>query len=92
MTHRASYFPPGFDCVLDDGNTYESSGVYETLNTCVVVFAVGAGVLAASAGFVAARRDRARAAPGADGDPGTPPGDTSDDERHDDRVSGAAGA
>ncbi|MFE6826664.1 hypothetical protein [Streptomyces sp. NPDC057690] len=71
VTHRASYFPPGFDCVLDDGTTYESSGVYDTLNTCVVVFAVGAGVLAASAGFAAARRDRdrARKVPGADGDP-----------------------
>lgn len=92
MTHRASYFPPGFDCVLDDGTTYESSGVYGTLNTCVVVFAVGAGALAASAGFAAARRDRTRPVPDAAGDPGGPPGDTSDDERHDDRVSGAAGA
>ncbi|MEU9309784.1 hypothetical protein [Streptomyces sp. NPDC048256] len=94
VTHRASYFPPGFDCLLDDRTTYESSGVYDTLNTCVVVFAVGAGVLAASAGFAAARRDRdrARPMPDADGDPGKPAGDTSDDERHDDRVSGAAGA
>ncbi|QJS99448.1 hypothetical protein G9272_03280 [Streptomyces asoensis] len=92
VTHRASYFPPAFDCVLDDGTTYESSGVYDTLNTFVVAFAVGAGALAASAGFAAARRDRGQALPGADGDPSAPSGDTSDDGRHDDRVSGAAGA
>ncbi|KQX65015.1 MULTISPECIES: hypothetical protein [unclassified Streptomyces] len=94
VSHRASYFPPAFDCVLDDGTTYGSSGVYGTLNTCVVVFAGGAGALAAAAGFAAARRDRDRAGavPRADGDPAASAGDTSDDELHGDRVSGEAGA
>ncbi|MFD9322827.1 hypothetical protein ACFWDQ_35135 [Streptomyces sp. NPDC060053] len=92
VTHRASYFPPAFDCVLDDGTTYESSSLYDRLNMFVVVFAVGAGALAASAGCAAARRDRARAVPGADSVPGGSVDAPSDDQRHDDRVGGAPGA
>ncbi|MGW0945615.1 hypothetical protein ACWD4O_24130 [Streptomyces sp. NPDC002623] len=58
VTHRASYFPPGFDCVLDDGTTYESSGGYDRTNALIVVFAGGAGALAAAAGYTKARRAR----------------------------------
>ncbi|WP_329213279.1 hypothetical protein OG352_00985 [Streptomyces sp. NBC_01485] len=92
VTHRASYFPPGFDCVLDDGTTYESSGAYDVTNMLVVVFAAAAGTLAVSAGFVAERRARAQAAAGPDGRPHAGSDSDSGDGRDGDRVSGVSGA
>lgn len=50
VTHRASYFPPAFDCVLDDGTTYESSGTYDMTNALTVVFAAAAAPLACRPG------------------------------------------
>lgn len=88
VTHRASYVPPAFDCVLDDGTTYESSGTYDLMNTLVVVFAAAAGTLGVSARFAAARRARAQAAAGPDDSP-----DDSPDHRPDgERMSGVPGA
>ncbi|CAM5292352.1 hypothetical protein [Streptomyces aurantiogriseus] len=60
--HRASYLPPRFDCVLDDGTTYASSGGYAWMNTLVVVFAVTAAALAVAGRYAAERRARSRTA------------------------------
>ncbi|WP_327312183.1 hypothetical protein [Streptomyces sp. NBC_01235] len=88
VTHRASYFPPAFDCVLDDGTTYESSGTYDMTNALTVVFAAAAGTLGVSARFVAARRARAQSAAGPDDSADHSP----DGSRDGVRVSGAPGA
>ncbi|MFI5794946.1 hypothetical protein [Streptomyces sp. NPDC051677] len=92
VTHRASYFPPGFDCVLDDGTAYESSGAYDTTNTLVLVFAGAAGALAVSARFAAARRARDEAAAGQDDGRDDRRDDAADSSRNGERVSGAPGA
>lgn len=47
--HRASYLPPAFDCVRDDGTTYPSSGSYVWLNGLVVAFAAASALLAVGA-------------------------------------------
>ncbi|MFH8371810.1 hypothetical protein [Streptomyces sp. NPDC018031] len=44
--HRASYLPPAFDCVLDDGTTYPSSESYAWLNGLVVTCAATSALLA----------------------------------------------
>jgi hypothetical protein len=75
--HRASYVPPGFDCVLDDGTTYASSSGYAWMNTLVVVFSVAAAAFAVAGRYAAERRARA---PGAAGEP------------HDDARTAAGGA
>ncbi|GAB7110391.1 hypothetical protein JCM4814A_87060 [Streptomyces phaeofaciens JCM 4814] len=59
--HRASYVPPRFDCVRDDGTTYPSSGTYAWWNLLTVGFAVVAAGLAAAARYVRARRPSAQA-------------------------------
>ncbi|WP_264924370.1 hypothetical protein [Streptomyces sp. A012304] len=54
VDYRASYLPPEFDCVLDDGSAYASSPGYAWMNALMAGFAVVAAVLA-----VAARRTAA---------------------------------
>ncbi|MFD8418068.1 hypothetical protein [Streptomyces sp. NPDC059466] len=57
--HRASYLPPAFDCVLDDGTTYPSSGDYVWLNGLVVT-CLAVSVLLAVGAVHATRRQAAR--------------------------------
>ncbi|MCX4767641.1 hypothetical protein OG562_43165 [Streptomyces sp. NBC_01275] len=71
--HRASYLPPAFDCVLDDGTTYTSSGGYATANTLVVVLAGGSGALALAARSTAERRAREQETAGPGTDPAPAP-------------------
>ena len=59
--HRASYVPPRFDCVRDDGTTYPSSGTYAWWNLLTVGFAVVAAGLAAAARYTRARRPSTQA-------------------------------
>ncbi|WP_171114064.1 MULTISPECIES: hypothetical protein [unclassified Streptomyces] len=47
--HRASYLPPAFDCVLDDGTTYPSSESYVWLNGLAVTCAAASVLLAVGA-------------------------------------------
>ncbi|MEU7135794.1 hypothetical protein [Streptomyces sp. NPDC046261] len=54
--HRASYLPPAFDCVLDDGTTYPSSESYVWLNGLVVTCAVASVLLAAGAWYTTDRQ------------------------------------
>lgn len=54
--HRASYLPPAFDCVRDDGTTYPSSGSYAWLNGLVVTWATASVLLAAGAGYATGRQ------------------------------------
>jgi hypothetical protein len=56
--HRASYLPPSFDCVLDDGTTYPSSGGYVWFNGLVVMCAAVSGLLAVGARYRTARETR----------------------------------
>ncbi|WP_425586595.1 hypothetical protein [Streptomyces ziwulingensis] len=50
-THHASYLPPAFDCVLDDGTTFASSGVYLWLNGLVVACATASVLLGVAARY-----------------------------------------
>ncbi|MDR3081509.1 MAG: hypothetical protein LBV60_11390 [Streptomyces sp.] len=43
--HEPSYFPLGFDCVLDDGSVVAGSGEYPWLNALAATFALAAVVL-----------------------------------------------
>ncbi|MFG2476320.1 hypothetical protein [Streptomyces fagopyri] len=58
--HRASYLPPAFDCVLDDGTTYPSSEGYAWLNGSVVTCAVASVLLALGAVYTTDRRSARR--------------------------------
>ncbi|WP_121719518.1 hypothetical protein [Streptomyces sp. E2N171] len=49
--HRASYLPPSFDCVLEDGTTYPSSGGYVWVNGLVATCAVVSVLLAVGAKY-----------------------------------------
>ncbi|MGW3496599.1 hypothetical protein [Streptomyces sp. NPDC001020] len=40
--HEPSYFPLGFDCVLDDGSVVAGSGAYAWLNALAATFALAA--------------------------------------------------
>ncbi|MFF5340473.1 hypothetical protein ACFY4H_07125 [Streptomyces althioticus] len=53
--HRASYLPPAFDCVLEDGTVYPSSE-YGWLNGLAVTCAVACALLAAGTRCVTRRR------------------------------------
>ncbi|MFJ8006693.1 hypothetical protein [Streptomyces fagopyri] len=57
---RASYLPPVFDCVLDDGTTYPSSEGYAWLNGLVVTFAVASVLLAMGAVYTTDRQSARR--------------------------------
>ena len=63
--HRASYLPPAFDCVLDDGTTYPSSASYAWLNGFVITCAAASALLVVGARYTtdrqAARRMRVAA-------------------------------
>ncbi|MFH9331118.1 hypothetical protein ACH4KU_19295 [Streptomyces althioticus] len=57
--HRASYLPPAFDCVLEDGTTYPSSE-YGWLNGLTVTCAVVSALPAAGARCATRRRTTRR--------------------------------
>lgn len=40
--HEPSYFPLGFDCLLDDGSVVAANGSYTVLNTVAAAFALAA--------------------------------------------------
>ncbi|MER6621542.1 hypothetical protein [Streptomyces sp. NPDC000931] len=54
--HRASYLPPAFDCVLEDGTTYPSSESYVWLNGLVVTCAAVSALLVAGGRYTTARQ------------------------------------
>ncbi|MET8810560.1 hypothetical protein ABZW47_01020 [Streptomyces sp. NPDC004549] len=56
---RGSYFPLGFDCVLDDGSTGPSTNAYFWLNTSVAVSALTAFGLVITMGGISEHRARA---------------------------------
>ncbi|MEU0577978.1 hypothetical protein ABZ465_11900 [Streptomyces griseoincarnatus] len=58
VSHRVSYLPPSFDCVLEDGTTYPSSGGYVWLNGLVVTCAAVCVLLAVGARCRTAREMR----------------------------------
>lgn len=58
--HRASYLPPAFDCVLDDGTTYPADGGYAWFNGLVAAFAATSAVLAVGARHATGRRPARR--------------------------------
>ncbi|GAB3107540.1 hypothetical protein GCM10027160_04310 [Streptomyces calidiresistens] len=58
--HRASYLPPAFDCVLEDGTTYPASESYVWLNGLVVTCAVVSVLLAVGAGYATDRQTARR--------------------------------
>jgi hypothetical protein len=54
--HRASYLPPAFDCVLDDGTTYPSSGGYVWMNGLVLACTGASALLAVGARYATGRQ------------------------------------
>ncbi|MET8413552.1 hypothetical protein ABZV34_36865 [Streptomyces sp. NPDC005195] len=54
--HRASYFPPAFDCVLDDGTTYPGSEGYVWLDSLVITCAAASVLLAVGARYSTGRQ------------------------------------
>ncbi|WP_372346246.1 hypothetical protein [Streptomyces sp. KL116D] len=57
--HEPSYFPLGFDCVLDDGSTVTGSDGYAWLNGLAAGFGLAAVLLVLAVGFLDERRARA---------------------------------
>ncbi|WP_018547254.1 hypothetical protein [Streptomyces sp. LaPpAH-108] len=55
---RGSYFPLGFDCVLDDGSTGSSTNGYFWLNTSIAVSALTSFGLVITMGGIAEHRAR----------------------------------
>ncbi|MEV5786882.1 hypothetical protein AB0L42_38735 [Streptomyces sp. NPDC052287] len=58
--HRASYLPPAFDCVLDDGTTYPGSESYVWLNGLVLTCAAASVLLAVGARCTTGRQTARR--------------------------------
>ncbi|MQS07054.1 hypothetical protein [Streptomyces alkaliphilus] len=56
VDHRASYLPPAFDCVLEDGTTYPASEGYVWLNGLVIACAAISILLAMGAGYATDRQ------------------------------------
>lgn len=54
--HRASYLPPAFDCVLEDGTTYPSSESYVWLNGLAATGAAASVLLAMGARYTTKRQ------------------------------------
>ncbi|MWA14263.1 hypothetical protein [Streptomyces sp. BA2] len=58
--HEPSYFPLGFDCLLDGGRVVEADGPYGPLNVLAAAFALAAALSALAVGFLDEYRARAR--------------------------------
>lgn len=56
--HEPSYFPLGFDCLLDGGRVVEASGPYSLLNTLTVAFGLAAVLLLVAVGYLGEYRAR----------------------------------
>ncbi|MFD5270910.1 hypothetical protein [Streptomyces sp. NPDC058335] len=57
--HEPSYFPLGFDCLLDGGRVVAASGPYTTLNALAAAFALAAVLSLLAVGFLDEYRARA---------------------------------
>ncbi|MGW7082039.1 hypothetical protein ACWGH2_00855 [Streptomyces sp. NPDC054871] len=58
--HEPSYFPLGFDCLLDGGRVVEADGPYRLLNILAAAFALAAVLSALAVGFLDECRARVR--------------------------------
>ncbi|MEV0120629.1 hypothetical protein AB0I16_03585 [Streptomyces sp. NPDC050703] len=62
--HEPSYFPLGFDCLLDSGRTVAGSGPYDTLNALTAAFGLAAVLSLIAVGVLDEYRARAEKRPG----------------------------
>ncbi|MEU1364660.1 hypothetical protein ABZ454_00765 [Streptomyces sp. NPDC005803] len=62
--HEPSYFPLGFDCLLDGGRAVEGSGPYGLLNALAAAFALAAVLSLLAVGFLDEFRARRQAKAG----------------------------
>ncbi|MEE4491419.1 hypothetical protein [Streptomyces sp. BE230] len=59
--YEPSYFPLGFDCLMDDGHAVAADDPYDLLNALTAAFALAAVLLVLSVGFRNEHRARERA-------------------------------
>ncbi|OQD53517.1 hypothetical protein BM536_028935 [Streptomyces phaeoluteigriseus] len=65
--HEPSYFPLGFDCLLDGGRVVAADGPYTSLNALAAAFAFAAVLLLLAVGFLDEYRARAETKAGRSG-------------------------
>ncbi|USQ85377.1 hypothetical protein NFX46_17260 [Streptomyces phaeoluteigriseus] len=66
--HEPSYFPLGFDCLLDGGRVVAAHGPYTLFNALAAAFALAAVLLLLAVGFLDEYRARAETKAGRSGD------------------------